>query len=89
MATVSFTGQLQRHVDCPARSVSGGTLREVMEAYFKEQPGVRGYVFDEQDTVRRHIVIFIDGVQARDRKSCSDAVGPSSEIYVMQALSGG
>jgi hypothetical protein len=33
--------------------------------------------------------VFVDGMQIRDRTALHDAVGPSAEIYVMQALSGG
>jgi hypothetical protein len=33
--------------------------------------------------------VFLDGEQIADRVGLSDAVRPESEIYVMQALSGG
>jgi molybdopterin synthase sulfur carrier subunit len=33
--------------------------------------------------------VFIDGNQIEDRERLSDPVAPSSEVYVMQALSGG
>jgi hypothetical protein len=39
--------------------------------------------------VRRHVVVFVDGSAIQDRVGLSDAVRPDSEIYVMQALSGG
>ena len=35
------------------------------------------------------MLIFVDGVQIRDRVGLSDPVSETSEIYVMQALSGG
>lgn len=35
------------------------------------------------------MALFVDGVPVRDRTSLSDSVGAGSEIYVMQALSGG
>jgi hypothetical protein len=89
MATVRFTQNIQRHVECPARDVSGATLREVMDAYFEENTRARGYVLDEQGKIRRHMVIFVDGELARDRDRLSDPVGENSEIDVIQALSGG
>ena len=52
-------------------------------------PPLRGYVLDEQGALRHHMAIFVDGSMIRDRDSLSDAVTPSSEIHVMQALSGG
>jgi hypothetical protein len=89
MASVVFTQNLQRHVDCPAISVEGRTVREVLDAAFAENPRARGYVLDDQGELRVHMVIFVDGQQVRDRKGLSDPVAADGEVYVMQALSGG
>jgi hypothetical protein len=35
------------------------------------------------------MTILVDGQRIRDLERLSDAVSPSSEIWVMQALSGG
>jgi hypothetical protein len=35
------------------------------------------------------MVIFMGGMQLRDRVALGDSVGPTSEVCVMQALSGG
>jgi hypothetical protein len=35
------------------------------------------------------MMVFVDGRQIADRERLSDPVGPHSELYVMQALSGG
>ena len=37
----------------------------------------------------RQVVVFVDNVVITDRITLSDAVRPDSEVYVMQALSGG
>jgi molybdopterin synthase sulfur carrier subunit len=89
MATVRFTRNIQRHVECPTREVPGSTLREVLDAYFRENERARGYVLDEQGKVRQHMVVFIDGDMVRDRDKLSDRVEPNSLIDVIQALSGG
>jgi molybdopterin synthase sulfur carrier subunit len=89
MATVRFTRNIQRHVECPTREVSGSTLREVLDAYFRDNERARGYVLDEQGKVRQHMVVFIDGELVRDRDAQSDLVKPDSVIDVIQALSGG
>src|SRR3569623_1899907 len=89
MATVVFTANLQRHVHCPPAEVSGATLREVLGAAFRINAQAQAYVLDEQGELRKHVVVFIDGVMAKDRRGLSDPVGLASEIYVMQALSGG
>lgn len=89
MATVRFTKNLERHVDCPPSEASGTTVREVLDAVFVSQPQARGYVLDEHGAVRHHMVVFVDGEMLRDRQALSDSVSATSEIYVMQALSGG
>jgi len=89
MAHVTFTQNLQRHVPCPPRDVAGRTVREVLEGYFAAEPKVRGYVLDEQGALRRHVVIFVNGQQLKDRADLGEAVDDGASIYVMQALSGG
>jgi hypothetical protein len=89
MASVAFTKNLERHVPCPRVDVPGSTLREVLDHVFAANPRLRGYVLDEQGVLRKHMVVFIDGRQVLDRTALSDEVAPTSEVYVMQALSGG
>ena len=89
MPTVVFTPNLKRHVDCPTESVDGATVRAVLDAVFAANPRLRGYVLDDQGALRKHMSVFVDGQQIADRAQLSDAVKPASEIYVMQALSGG
>jgi hypothetical protein len=89
MAQITFTQNLQRHVDCPALEVPGSTVREALDHYFAAHPRVRSYVLDEQGELRRHVVIFLDGEQIRDRACLGEPVADGSKIYVMQALSGG
>jgi hypothetical protein len=44
---------------------------------------------DEQGSLRKHVNIFIDGKMINDRNKLSDPFTTGSEIYIMQALSGG
>lgn len=89
MPTVHFTANLIRHVSCPSVRVEGATVAEVLEAVFQQNPRLRSYVVDEQGAVRKHMNVFVDGQQVRDRVRLGDPVDAASEIYVMQALSGG
>ena len=89
MPNIAFTPNIQRHVHCPPGKVSGGTVRDVLEAAFAGNERARGYVLDEQGSVRQHMVIFVNGQPIRDRTGLSDPVPPDGEVYVMQALSGG
>ena len=89
MPRVTFTANLQQHVDCAEATVEGRTVREVLEAVFAERPRLRRYVLDDQGALRKHMNVFVDGDLARDRDNLSDPVGPDARLYVMQALSGG
>ena len=89
MPRVVFTSNLQRYVRVPETQVAGSTVAQALTAVFAQSPQARDYVLDEQGHVRRHVHIYVDGSRITDRERLSDAVGPSSEIFVLQALSGG
>ncbi len=89
MITVDFTSSLSHQTNAPRSSVEGATVRECLQAVFAMHPALRGYVLDDQNAVRQHVVVFLDGTAIRDRRAQSDPVKPDSEIFVMQALSGG
>jgi sulfur-carrier protein len=89
MPRVVFTSNLQRHVNCPETQVAAGTVRTALAQVFAAQPQARGYVLDEQGHLRKHVVVFVDGQRVRDRETLEEPVRESSEVYVMQALTGG
>ena len=89
MATVVFTQNLKRHVECPTEIAAGETVRAVLETVFGANPKLRGYVLDDQGALRHHMMVFVDGEPITDRAKLSDPVRSTSELYVMQALSGG
>ena len=64
----------------------GGTLRAVLADLDRAYPGLRFRIVDEQDRVRQHMNVFIDGTPTRklDAKISKDA-----EVHILQALSGG
>ena len=63
--------------------------RHALDAAFAQQPRLRGYVLDEQGALRPNVVIFIDGARCRERRVLDDALLPDSQVYILQALSGG
>lgn len=67
----------------------GETVEEVLSAILHDDDLLRGYVLDEQGRLRKHVNIYIDGELITDRLRLSDPVRPTSEIFVLQALSGG
>lgn len=65
--------------------VDGSTLREALEELFRVEPGVKSHLLDEQGLIRPHVSVFVDGMQA----SLETPVSSTSEIRVLQAVSGG
>lgn len=88
MACVIFTSHL-KHV-APLEPVNGvgATVGEVLADVFGRYPALRGYILDDQDRLRLHVAIFVDGVHVR-RDFLAYPMAPTSELHVMQALSGG
>jgi molybdopterin synthase sulfur carrier subunit len=89
MARIIFTQQLLRFTEVPEVETPAATLREALEASFADNPQLRGYVLDEQGHLRKHVAVFIDGQMLRNRQDLSVPLTPASEVYVLQALSGG
>lgn len=89
MAHLAFTPNLARRTECPDANIPAATVAQLLETYFARWSQVRGYVLDNQGAVRKHILVLIDGRALHDRRTLSDALAPESEVFVLQALSGG
>ena len=89
MGQVSFTANLQRHVDCPPTGVVGSTVGEALASVFADNPRLRSYVLDEYGRLRKHVNVFVNETAVTDRDRLSDPVSPRDDVYVFQALSGG
>jgi len=76
---VSYTKT--RHVDA-----DGPTLGHLLLDLDRQFPGIRFRMIDEQDNVRAHVRIFVNGDQAFD---LARPLAPTDSIAVVQALSGG
>jgi sulfur-carrier protein len=75
----SYTGQAQVEA-------SGPTLGAVLADLDRRYSGIRFRMVDEQDKIRRHIRIFVDGEQVFD---LSRSLRATDEVVIVQALSGG
>ena len=65
---------------------SGATLAALLTDLDQQYTGIRFRIIDEQDRIRRHIRIFVNGEQARD---LSQPLAAADEVIIVQALSGG
>ncbi len=89
MAWMFFTQHLRRLVPHEPVEVAGATLREALDDLFRQLPALRSYVLDDQGRLRQHVCAFVDDERIDFSGTLDCKVGPESEIYVMQALSGG
>ncbi|WDI30567.1 MoaD/ThiS family protein [Hyphococcus flavus] len=89
MARIEFTDNLQKHIPCPPAEAPGDTVRAVLESIFEENAPLRSYLLDDQDRLRKHVNIFINGDMITDRIRLSDPVTDKDQVFVFQALSGG
>ena len=75
----------------PTRTVdvSAAGLLEAIDAIGRDHPNLTAYVFDEHRRLRKHVAVFVDGRLFRGQAALDLVLAPDSDVYVMQALSGG
>ena len=83
---VLIPGALRSYTEQGEVEAGGATLAAVLAELDRRYPGIRFRMIDEQDQIRRHIRIFVNGEQARD---LAQPLRPTDEIVIVQALSGG
>lgn len=90
MPAVKFTNALKRFFpSLQEYAATGSSLYEVFTEIEIQYPGITNYLLDESGRLRKHVNIFIDGNMINDRDTFTDAFTVNSEIYIIQALSGG
>jgi sulfur-carrier protein len=77
---------LRSYTKAATVEAAGATLGDVLADLDRRYPGIRFRMIDEQDRVRAHMRIFVDGDQVFDLQT---PIGPGSDVQIVQALSGG
>lgn len=83
---VHLPGALRSYTERAETEASGATLAAVLEDLDRRYAGIRFRMVDEQDRIRPHIRIFVNGEQVRD---LSQPLRATDEVIIVQALSGG
>jgi sulfur-carrier protein len=83
---VLIPSALRSYTEHGEAEASGATLAAVLADLDRRYAGIRFRMIDEQDRIRRHIRIFVNGEQVRD---LSRPLGAADEVVIVQALSGG
>jgi hypothetical protein len=90
MAYVKFTPNLKRFFpDLQPVEIEADTVADVLAVVDARWKGLADYIVDEQGCLRKHVNIFIGDELISDKQNLSDAVDSDTQIYIMQALSGG
>lgn len=69
--------------------MDGSNIRDALMQVFAAHPRVQNYVLDDQDRLRKHVAIFVDAELIRGDHILETPVSDTTEIHVLQALSGG
>lgn len=83
---VLIPSALRSYTEHGEAEASGATLAAVLADLDRRYAGIRFRMIDEQDRIRRHIRIFVNGEQVRD---LSRPLRATDEVVIVQALSGG
>jgi molybdopterin converting factor small subunit len=65
---------------------TGATLGDVLADLDRQFPGIRFRMLDEQDQLRPHMRVFVNGEAIRDP---AQPLQPTDDVSIVQALSGG
>lgn len=83
---VLIPGALRSYTEKSETEASGATLAAALADLDRRYSGIRFRIIDEQDQIRRHIRIFVNGEQVRD---LAQPLNAKDELVIVQALSGG
>lgn len=83
---VLIPGGLRSYTERSEVEVGGATLGAALAELERLYPGIRFRIIDEQDRIRRHIRIFVNGAQLRE---LAQPLAAGDELVIVQALSGG
>lgn len=94
MPTIVLASALARWLSPPPAgeprfAVAGMALKTALDDLFRLHPQLRGYVMDEHGRLRHHVAVFIDGQNLGDKSQLHIPLDEDSEVYLLQALSGG
>jgi molybdopterin synthase sulfur carrier subunit len=77
---------LRSYTGARAVEAEGETIGALLAELDRRYPGLRFRMIDEQDRVRPHMRVFVNGEQTFDMMR---ALLPSDSVQIVQALSGG
>lgn len=89
MPLIACTRRLEHVGPCEPRDYPGDTVGQLLDALANDYPRLKDYVLDDQGRVRQHVAIFVEGALQPRETVLHLPLARLSQVYIMQALSGG
>ena len=83
---VLIPSALRSYTESSHAEANGATLAALLLDLERQYAGIRFRMIDEQESVRRHIRIFVNGEQV---SALTHPLNTTDEVVIVQALSGG
>ena len=70
-------------------TVSGATLRQIIEAMEEKYPGIKARLCDDKGDLRNFVNIYINGEDVRFLSGIDSPLNPGDEVSIIPAVAGG
>ena len=70
-------------------TVSGDTLKQIIEAMEEQQPGIKARLCDDKGDLRSFVNIYINGEDVRFLSGIDSPVDSGDEVSIIPAVAGG
>jgi molybdopterin converting factor small subunit len=85
---VHIPSLLQASIGVATIAIDAATVREAL-AQMRAHPKLGPLIFDEANTIRRHVLVFVNDTATKHLPSLDVALAEGDRIAVVQAVSGG
>ena len=90
MTTIHIPGPLREYCGGAAKlELSAPSVRAALEELERRYPALHRNIRDETGAVRRHINVFVNTSNVRDREGLDTALTPGDVVTILPAVSGG
>ncbi len=88
--TIHLPGVLRSYCEGASElSLAASSIRAALEQIERSYPALYRSICDETGAVRRHVNLFVNTSDMRDREGLDTALAPGDVVTIMPAVSGG
>jgi len=90
MPIVRFPALMKYYVDNQSEfPVDGSTVAELLENVLVRYPSLRPHLYDSEGNLRRHINVFVNGIQLRELNGMDTVLKDDDKVILMISAAGG